>query len=144
MKGTMSMSTTTMSLDTNDRYMNGSARFIIKEMEALNTNDNKETLKEKKQKEDDNFTMEVASEGTNNTLETTRTMAATESKTVGQTSTTSAKQGIMNKEQETPKSRAGETNEWHRVGDETAEEELRKLSTMTKEPDPDGQRGREP
>ena len=144
MKGTMSMSTTTMSLDTNDRYMNGSARFIIEGMEALNTNDTKETLKEKKQKEDDNFTMEVDSEGTNNTLETTRTMEATESKTVGQTSKTNASQGTTNKEQETPKSRVGGTNEWHRVGDKTAEEKLRRLSTMTKEPDPGGQRGREP
>ena len=144
MKGTMSMSTTTMSLDTNDRYMNGSARFIIEGMEALNTNDNKETLTEKKLKEDDNFTMEVDSEGTDNTLETTRTMAVTESKTVWQTSIRQGHPATTNKEQETPKSRAGETNEWHRVGGKTAEEELRKLSTKIKEPDPDGQRGREP
>lgn len=66
----------TLSLDTNDRYANSSAKTIIEGMEALNTSDTAPTLADQKQAENDNYTMSVNSEGTDRTNETSRTMDA--------------------------------------------------------------------
>ena len=62
-------SESTLTIDTNDRYLNGQARFIIEGMEKLTTNEETPTLAEKRAAEYDNFTMEVESNGTNNTQE---------------------------------------------------------------------------
>ena len=124
-----SIGATTLSLDTNDRYSNGSAKFIIEGMEALNTDDAAPTLNEQKQQENDNYTIGIDSDGTNNTRETFRTADGTATR-YG-TQTTYSNQGTSRESQT--------TTEWQRVGDKDAEMELlKKMSQKKKAPDPGG------
>ena len=62
-------SESTLTINTNDRYLNGHARFIIEGMEKLNTNEKEPTLAERRVQENNNWEMEVASKGTDNTME---------------------------------------------------------------------------
>ena len=62
-------SESTLTIDTNDRYLNGHARFIIEGMEKLHTNESEPTLAEQRAQENNNYEMEVASKGTDNTME---------------------------------------------------------------------------
>jgi len=120
----------TMSLDTNDRYVNGPAQFIIKGMEALDPNDNRPTLQEQKQQEDDNYTMGVDSEGTNLTQETSRTNDQTE----------------RNPNTDLPEnSRDIGRPQWSRVGSIEAEQRLfNRLSPNRIAPDPELTQGKQP
>ena len=123
-----SASNTTLSIDTNDRYANGPAKFIIEGMEALNTNDSGPTLQERKQQEGDNYTMGMQSEGTNLSQETSRTNDA-QPKEVHQT------QGP----------REPESDGWRRVGSEDDETKLREqLSPNKAAPDPGRDQGQQP
>ena len=62
-------SESTLTIDTNDRYLNGHARFIIEGMEKLHTNESEPTLAEQRAQENNNWEMEVATKGTDNTME---------------------------------------------------------------------------
>ena len=133
----MSITNTTLSLDTNDRYANGSARFIIEGMEALNTDDSAPTLADHKQQENDNYTMGIDSEGTNKTQETSRTADG-----VGRSNGTHSSQT----EQAEGDSRDSNKETWQRVGSSTAESQLHQRMTCNREaPDPGGEpQGRQP
>ena len=119
-----------MSLDTNDRYVNGPAQFIIKGMDALDPNNNRPTLQEQKQQEDDNYTMGVDSEGTNLTQETSRTNDQIE----------------RNPNTDLPEnSRDIGRPQWSRVGSIKAEQRLfNRLSPNRIAPDPELTQGKQP
>ena len=141
--GSTHYSMSTMTLDTNDRYLNGSARFIIEGMEALNTNERDNTLAAQRANEEDNYTMEIASKGTNESKETIATM---KDRSKGPTIVTNISQETkeQNKDQtKHPISRDEEKGEedWKRVGDKIAETRLRRAVTNTTNHDPGGPTG---
>ena len=121
--------TSTLSLDTSDRYANGSATFIIEGMEALNVENNKPTLAEQKDQENDNYTMAVASEGTNRSQETSRTMDE-----------------VSKNNSTTTEARDSTAGNWTRVGTADAENQFRKTvaEKSNPEPDPGEDQGRQP
>ena len=140
-----SYSMSTLTLDTNDRYLNGSARFIIEGMENMTANENTPTLAAQKAQEEDNYTMEMASKGTNDTNETVATMKGMEDE--GNTEKTRyQKQREQNTTEHTTTtsttslSREGKkTENWNRIGSAEAEERLKtKLTKHNQTHDPGG------
>ena len=144
-KETSNYTASTLTLDTNDRYLNGPARFIIEGMETLSTIE-VPSLAVQRAKESDNYSMEVATTGTDNSKESMATMKEGtinySDKEQKQTSTEKSIQEEKDKERETkqiPRERKNET--WERVGDENAERQLQRQITNITNHDPGGKPG---
>ena len=141
-----SYSVSTMTLDTNDRYLNGPARFIIEGMDALSTTEKSTTLATKRAQEEDNYTMEVVSKGTNDTNETFASMkgpASTENgihRVPQQIKPNKAHNSERNKTTGAS-AREDEADHWERVGSETAEIKLHQTITNQTNHDPGGKPG---
>ena len=139
-KGEKSTIKTTLSIDTNDRYMNGSARFIIEGMEALarekeNTNT---TLQETRMQENENRSMAVESVGTNKTNETVYTYQGTQTNQT-QESTTYSIPPVQGKEKPPPaplQIPRADNEGWKIKGGQHAEARLRMEIDEHKAPDP--------
>ena len=67
-----------LTLDTNDRYLNGSAPFIIEGMKNIMTNETPPALAAQKAQEEDKYTMEMTSKGANHTNEIIATIKGLE------------------------------------------------------------------
>ena len=139
-KGDKSTIKTTLSIDTSDRYMNGSARFIIEGMEALarEKEETQATLQEKRMQEDEHRSMAVASVGTNKTNETVYTLPGTSTNHT-QSSTTYTYTSEQGAETSTPpptQTPRADNEGWKIKGGLQAEARLRMDIDERKAPDP--------
>ena len=124
-RGTSQYTASTLTLDTNDRYLNGPARFIIEGMETLSTTATT-SLAAQRAKEVDNYTIEVDTTGTNNSMESIATMKERQTNIQGAnqipTGTKEKSGNAIDKHKQIPHER--EQERWERIGDEHAEQQL--------------------
>ena len=141
-RGTSQYTASTLTLDTNDRYLNGPARFIIEGMETLSTTATT-SLAAQRAKEVDNYTIEVDTTGTNNSMESIATMKERQKNIQGvnhiPTDTKKTSGNARDKNKQIPRER--EQERWERIGDEHAEQQLQQQIINGNNHDPGGTPG---
>ena len=142
-RGTSQYTASTLTLDTNDRYLNGPARFIIEGMETLSTTATT-SLAAQRAKEVDNYTIELDTTGTNNSMESMATMKETQKNIHDANHTIQETKGIPDDASQTKSktiSREREQGKWKRIGDENAEKQLQQQIVNGNNNDPGGKLG---
>ena len=121
-----------ISIATEDRYLNGSAKFIITGLEKVHSEGKEKTLRDIRNTEDDEHTLNLRSMASGITGQTETTMP------------TSIRQNMVKSTTDTQGTKATrDSEEWTRCG--TPEAEERRAKTITQTPDPrEEQRGQYP